>query len=176
MSATVGVNIHRPRGEQATADVAEVVALGAGIVRVDIDWHGIERQRGRFQWWDCDDAIRAATAAGVEVLANVYSCPPWTRTGDRKTDPPTEPGALAGFVDALLQRHPSIRYVGAWNEPDRAGITPADYERLIVRPMRRAALVTQLLVGPEVAEVGAWFDETMDRCGDLFDVVAVLPE
>ena len=103
--------------------------LGAGWLRVDVQWDTIEARKGRYTWAVLDRFVDGARASGQKVLALVQRTPAWARpSGSKGTYPPvgTGPlGAYATFMRTLAQRYTQpgsvrIHAVEVWNEPNWA--------------------------------------------------------
>ena len=105
------------------SDLATVESSGAGWVRTDIDWSGVERQRGTFDWHDVDRVVAAADAHGLRVLGMLAYTPDWARSpGTNDKTPPNDPGDFARFAGAAAARYAGSAMTAweIWNEPNIA--------------------------------------------------------
>lgn len=121
-------------------------AVGANVVRIDLNWPWIETRRGAYDWRLYDEfaaALRARRLRPIFILhrANVlYGAPtPATRSTPADLSPPVTTGAIAAFADwaaAAADRYRDLDAVWEiWNEPDMQMFWPPDPQ-----PQRYAAL------------------------------------
>jgi len=68
----VGINGHN--AEPAVLDMA--ADLGLGWIRVDGNWFQMEPRRGEYRW-GLDDAVRGASARGLNVYISLGYTPEW---------------------------------------------------------------------------------------------------
>src|SRR5262245_26360965 len=84
-AATVGTNIHLPPAD--TLDLAH--DLGAGWVRIDVNWDIAEPADDQWNWAPFDAVIDGARARGLMVYATMGYGAAWASTsGDRRGDGP----------------------------------------------------------------------------------------
>lgn len=129
----------------------ELSALGAGWVRIDVQWSLVqERGPAGFDWSRSDRLIRGAVARGVKVVAMIGYTPPWAVPAGVHTDksPPADPAAFARFAAGAVRRYSrlGVHDWEIWNEPNLAGFwgpraDPGAYAALVERaaPAIRAA-------------------------------------
>ena len=106
------------------------------------DWTG-------YQWSRWDMIVSAATAAGIDLVPEVYYTPTWAggvplSVNGGPNAPPRSAAYYGDFVSALVKRyHDRIHYWEMWNEPDygpRAwNGTLSQYVALILKPGYQAA-------------------------------------
>ena len=181
---------------ELAADLDAMAGVGAGWIRVDVDWSRIEPVEGVYDWTTSDTVIGAARARGLEVLALVTYTPPWARPeGTSDKHPPSDPEAFARFAGEAAARYRpfGVSTWEVWNEPnsDRfwaTGPDPEGYGRLLVaasQAIRRADPAATVLTGGlapatdrEGVELspGRFLARLLDRVpGSSFDAVAVHP-
>ena len=110
---------------------ADLVADSGFVwVRQTFSWAQIEPQRGEYDWERWDDAVAAATARGLRLIAVLDATPPWSAS-------PPDPADLARFAAALAARYgEQISYYQVWNNPNLADgwgaePNPAAYAQLL---------------------------------------------
>jgi len=192
----VGVNIHFQRGH--TTDLDLIAATGFRIVRMDLGWAGIERERGRYDWSACDELTANLEHRGLRALYILdYSNPLYEETvvtrdpvsgrEQRDTASPRGPESIAAFARwaaaaaARYRRHGVIWEI--WNEPNITFWKPrpdvAEYNALALATCEaiRAADPKALIVGPATSEVPLRFLEDFFASGILrhLDAVSVHP-
>ncbi|MEY2570930.1 MAG: hypothetical protein QOE63_1280, partial [Acidimicrobiaceae bacterium] len=67
------------------ADLDAVVSSGGSWIRMDLPWSAVESTQGTYRWTTFDNAINAAAARGLHVLALLAYAPTWA-TGCAGTD------------------------------------------------------------------------------------------
>jgi hypothetical protein len=112
------VGVNNPVGR----DMAE--ELGIGWIRFDVSWRTAEVQQGKLDWSRSDSLMKAALAAGDQVLPMLGYTPPWSETiKSQGQAPPKKPHDWALFVEAAVSRYSAppynVRYFQIWNEPTR---------------------------------------------------------
>ena len=105
-----------------TVDVAEETrALGAGWVRMFVDWNKYEPAPGAYDAFEdrrFGERIAAATARGQRVLLVVVRSPRWASGSADADHPPRDPATYAAFLRRLAERFPAVAAYEVWNEPD----------------------------------------------------------
>jgi polysaccharide biosynthesis protein PslG len=179
------------------ADLTIIARAGAGWVRTDIDWGGIERERGTFDWHDVDRVVAAAAAHGLRILGVLAYTPAWARDPDTSDKtPPNDVGDFARFAGAA-----AARYAGSvmtawevWNEPNLSGFwqprpDAAAYGRLLaaassaIRSADAAATIvsgglapaTDATDGSEQSPESFLAELLASGHGDAFDVLGAHP-
>jgi len=156
-----------------TDDSAQVKALGASAIVLFVFWSSVAPQAppdprnpgsASYQWAAFDDAVKTATASGLDVIAVVTDAPAWALRPAKPGLAPTLPdaSAFADFAAAAAARYsgsygnlPAVRYWEAWNEPNiHLGLKPQFVDGQPVTP--------------------AWYREMLNRFYD--EVKAVSPE
>jgi polysaccharide biosynthesis protein PslG len=137
-----GVNIVGVGSEplpEADRAIAQAHALHAKLVRTDVPWSALEPGGpGKLDpraLIFTDRLMADASAAGIRVIATVYSSPCWASSapasllrtcvpgGSSKANawPPANPADYAAFVAYLAQRYGTrLAAIEIWNEPDQA--------------------------------------------------------
>jgi Cellulase (glycosyl hydrolase family 5) len=131
---------------------------GAAVIRTTVTWAHAAPRRPQdpaapfdpaYRLDDVDELARNAQARGMELLITIWGTPPWANGGGEPNRPPSDPGDLAHFAQALSDRYsgrhpgyPAVRLFSAWNEPNlelflspqfdaqRRSVSPAAYARL----------------------------------------------
>jgi hypothetical protein len=179
----VGLCVHH--GEQAFIDAA--ADLGVTWVRVDGNWDAFEPSDDNYQWGGVDAAVDAANAAGISVFLTLAYTPSWVaRHGDTDgypgNDVPNGTAEWTDFVgDAVVHfRARGVRHFGIWNEPNLRGFfegTVDEYANVIANPGAtavRAACADCLVLGPELAHVGAaddYLEAVLQRTPSAWDII-----
>src|SRR2546422_268183 len=64
--------------------------LGAGIVRVDFNWNGMQPSPRRYDFDYTDTTVRSARNRGLEVFATIAYSPAWANGGRSNHAPPLQ--------------------------------------------------------------------------------------
>ena len=128
----VGISVEEDLGERSAEhrlrELDELVELGVGWVRHDVQWDVVEPTRGAFDWSAADAVIDGARERNLHVLALLSYTPPWANGGhdDHRYAPrdPEEFGAFAGAV-ARRYRRLGVHAYEIWNEPNIGYWQPA---------------------------------------------------
>src|SRR5829696_6092075 len=87
----IGLSTHLTSGSDAIGpELAAIGDAGIGWIREDFTWARIEPERGTRDWQRTDELMRAAAAAGVDVLAILDYSAPWATSdsgGDLEAPP-----------------------------------------------------------------------------------------
>lgn len=122
---------------QGYADEARAIRdVGAGWIRIILQWHKIEPSSGEYDWSTGDNAVQAASAAGLSILMCISGpAPVWAQPPG--ADPnavgatPADPAAFGRIARLIADRYKNA--VGAWeiwNEPNAPEFfTPVDVGR-----------------------------------------------
>jgi hypothetical protein len=138
-------------------------AVGAGWIRMDINWAVIQRKGpSSYDWAPFDRLVRAARRRGIRVLGTLVFTPTWARAAGLEADaPPTKASDFGRFV-LRAATHFSAEGVHAyevWNEPNispfwATGPDPARYTRLLkqayaaIKRVDRSAVVVSAGLSP----------------------------
>lgn len=130
---------------QGYADEARAIrGVGAGWIRIVVQWQKIEPTRGNYDWSTGDDAVQAARAAGLNILMCISGpTPMWAQSPG--TDPygagstPADPVAFGEVTRIIADRYKaSVGTWEIWNEPNVPEFfTPVDVG-LYVAMLRQA--------------------------------------
>jgi O-glycosyl hydrolase len=160
--------------------------LGAGIVRIDFNWSGMESSRPhRYDFTSTDMSVRSARRRGLDVFATIGYSPKWANGGRSEHAPPLRIQDWEDFVSTVVERYQGrdmdVQYFGIWNEPDLHAFFEGsldDYIALVKagrQAIRRANGQAKVL-GPEVNDrgvVNGYYAAAMKAVGDQFDIVTV---
>ena len=125
------------------ARVGELEALGAGVVRVTLNWRQIEPRRGVDSWGRSDELLRSLHAHGLAPLVTLYGTPRWANGGRSQNWAPTNSSTFAAFAARAAKRYPFVHLWTIWNEPN---------QRRWLRPTS-PAVYTQRLLDPAYAAI-----------------------
>lgn len=196
LPAGVGVNIHFNRGHETDLDL--IAAAGIKVVRMDLGWAGIERQRGEYDWSAYDELTANLEKRGLQPLyildysnplyeETVVSRNPVTGREQRDTASPQRPESVAAFARwaaAAAERYRGRRVIWEiWNEPNISFWKPkpdvTQYNTLALATCRaiRAVDPRATIIGPATSEIPLKFLEEHFACGILeyLDGVSVHP-
>ena len=112
-----------------------VSALGATVVRIDLNWPWVEAEPGSYDWslYDqCPAGCNAPPAALFILIANPPYGKPYDAVVDGKRErgigPPTatqDIAAFARFAATAAERYRQLDPIWEiWNEPDQDGFWP----------------------------------------------------
>lgn len=115
---------------EMNAELADYVSMGVDWVRIDLHWSLVQpTANGGFNWGLVDRVFNAIADAGLEIVAVLNNVPNWVDDGLSGS---AAQQAFANFARAAAQRYGDI--VDFWeiiNEPNKAGIDPADYTAVL---------------------------------------------
>lgn len=150
-----------------------VAALGATIVRIDLNWPWIEQQPGRYDWTLYDDFASELKKRGLRPLF-IFNRPnplygkPFDDTVDGKRQkgikPPStrsEVAAFARWATAAADRYRQLNPIWElWNEPDQDGFWPPKPDPAAYVALAREACVSikqrmpnAVVTGPGMAQM-----------------------
>jgi len=135
-----GVNVHTGQivnyGDRTVDEVfAKLQHAGIRIIRFNLSWDRIERQKGQYQFGETDRLVKAANKHGFDLLAVVSGTPSWASANGHDTANPSSSERWKIFLITAVQRYASsISTWQIWNEPDIRKFwtgTPQEYVRLL---------------------------------------------
>jgi len=109
------------QGLAAALDDAK--ALGAGWVRLDLDWSEIQPDSASsYQWAKFDRVVSAAQARSLSLMPIITYTPAWARPAGATTHKwaPADPSQFAAFAAAAVRRYAplGVHTWEIWNEPN----------------------------------------------------------
>lgn len=188
----LGINVHP--GDSLGVQLDQAAALGFRLVRSDVLWSKVERERGRYDWRATDvlvGELRRRRLLPLLILA--YSNPlyagRWRGDEEGREDwawmPPMSDearAAFARFAAAAAARYGQRVIWEVWNEPNLTFGKPAQldaYGRLAVAACQamRAAQPEAVIVGPASNGFPLRFlkDFVAGDAANCFDAVSVHP-
>jgi len=174
-----GVNAHIPSSEQ----LAAAARLGAGWVRIDMNWFAVEQAPGRYDWSVYDALTDDAEANGIRIYATLAYTPAWATTGPAVSGVPSDPHDWYEFCFRAAQRYRGrIEHFGMWNEPNLTAFwagNRSQYVEAILKTGSRAvrdANPRAKVCGPELAHLGGadwdgWLSYVLGNAADALDIV-----
>lgn len=182
----------------------EVVASGAGMMRVDVGWSSIEHEhKGDVNRWyldRLDHLVAGARARGIKLLLTLFRTPCWASTApdslkqgctgkwwDRGVDyyPPRHPSDYADELAFLVRRYGDGVYSWEiWNEPNQRYFFNSrdpvgDYAAMVkaAYPAAKAADPRPLIVAGSLSDSDFEFADALYRRGvkGSFDAFSVHP-
>lgn len=196
----VDILLHEP-AHLAERDVDSAAALGANVIRLSVQWSGIEplKKREYAEWYvrRLDDVIARAHAQGIQVLLTVVFTPCWASSAvgvpadcdawgvvpPFATQPPANPQDFADTMQFLAGRYQhALVGVEVWNEPNLDGFwaTPdaaGDYAALLraTYPAVKQAAPRVLVVAGALAGSDTSFLDELYEAGiaGFYDVLSV---
>jgi len=172
------------------SEFSAIRRAGGSAVKITADWSAIESERGRFRWTELDAAIRAAGAAGLEVIVVLAYTPRWAAIGtglelrDRaiySRQPVRRFEDWETFVRKAVTRYRSrVKHWQVWTVlslPLWRG-TPKDYVRYLTAT-RKAATAGDprsrvVLATPYGLDL-VWVHRMMREAPGTFDAVSLAP-
>jgi hypothetical protein len=113
--------------------------LGFGWTKSFINWEGIEPEKGKFDWVDPDNIVKACSGQNLNIVMRVQWTPEWARPKDTPSShPPTDPQDFANFMKAVATRYKGqVKAYEIWNEQNinyewgNRNPSPAEYVTLL---------------------------------------------
>jgi len=178
----MGVNIHFYEGTEK--DWRMIKEAGINLVRMDVNWSGVEKERGIYDFSNMDKLFEKLSQNRMRVLLILnYG----NKLYDDGNAPYTDEGreAFARFVKALAERYKNNDIIWElWNEPNlnkfwRPQSNVDDYMKWSRKAVSTIRLVDPdaLIVGPASSTIDFGFLEPCFRQGflDLVDGITVHP-
>ncbi|MCS7324016.1 MAG: O-antigen ligase family protein, partial [Thermoflexales bacterium] len=172
----LGVSAALEQYDPATLDarLAALAKAGVRYVRQEFRWDEIEPRRGYFDWSTSDRIVDTAQRHGIQLLAVLWTTPPWARqpSGNLEappiaTAPPADVDDFARFAGAFAARYDATGAILAyqiWDEPNLSaawgnGLINPTYYLQLLRAARRAihavnpnALIVLAALAPTVEQ------------------------
>ncbi|MCW2553669.1 MAG: polysaccharide biosynthesis protein PslG [Mycobacterium sp.] len=106
--------------EDADRELDAAARTDARWIRVHIDWHAIEKVKGKFDWGYVDHWIDGARARSMRVLGLITNTPDWAKApGTALYAPPIDPADYAAFAANVVRRYSDrVSDWEVWNEPN----------------------------------------------------------
>lgn len=174
-----------PRDRAAVFD--DLRAARVAWVRINVNWDGLERSRGRYSGRylaSLDRCIAQARSRQIRVLVVFLGTPAWARSGGTVVTPPKHPADYATALRFLATRYRSdVSAWEIWNEENSRAFwrngSAHDYVRLLrdsYRAVKRAAPGALVVFGGMLRNDAAWLTACY-RAGakGYFDVLATHP-
>ncbi len=140
--ARVGIQIHpRVTQDEWRYLLSKAQELGVGWIKVQFEWDllqpdgpGDESTESQMLELYMQDALMR----GFQVMISITRAPDWARSTTEANGPPTDPQALADFIQTILDRDfgRALSAIEIWNEPNLirewtgAPMTGSEYMRL----------------------------------------------
>lgn len=115
---------------EMNAELADYAKLGVKWIRTNIWWDVAQpKNDGTFNWEPMDRAVKAASAYGIKIIGELVGTPSWV---DGHFTSGYSQAAFANYAKAAAEHFgSSINYWEIRNEPNMAGVTPADYVKIL---------------------------------------------
>ncbi len=184
-----GVNVHT--GSLFPGDPERIRAAGFTWVRVDLDWDGVERQRGVYNFAAFDALVAQLHAAQLRALVildygnRLYGDVHDAEAFSRRSTTDEFRRAYAAFSAAAVSHYAGRGFIWEqWNEPNNKHSWPPSSDSAAYIALARAAAIAirqrapeEVLVGPATSEVDLKFIEACVRGGMLeyWSAVSVHP-
>ncbi len=187
----LGVNIHFTDGHRE--DLLRIHAMGFRVVRMDMIWELVERERGTYDWSHYDGLVKDLKAAKLTPLLILdYSNPLYAPglAGSSGKPSPAYAALAAGepragflrFVRAAAERYGRDVVWEIWNEPDLNFGQPIDTDGYVGLAMAscqqiRGVVPSARVIGPAASNFARPLLRAFiaaDRAG-CFDAVSVHP-
>ncbi|MGZ8740373.1 MAG: hypothetical protein ACXWZ8_07240 [Gaiellaceae bacterium] len=163
--------------------------MGVELVRFTVNWHQVERVRGKRDWGSADAVLQALRRHGIVPVVTLYGTPRWANGGRSPNWAPTSGSTFAAFATAAAKRYPWVKLWLVWNEPNQRRwlqpTTPRTYVTRLLNPAfaaihraSRGAKVGGGVTAPRGSTGGvspvAWI-RGMDAAGAKLDAYAHNP-
>ncbi len=122
---SIGVSLFSVSDTDLGKRLDDMVALGIGWIRFDMDWSDIQRNNDiSFDWRRVDRLVNAANVRNIKLLPVLAYTPDWARPAGCTSDKcaPRDPALFAAFAKEAVKRYSSkgIYAWEIWNEPNVA--------------------------------------------------------
>ena len=192
----VNADLTRLSPEELDRALTRMSDLGLRWIRQPFAWVEIEPAPGQFNWAPWDQAVAAADAHDLKLIAVLDTTPAWARPPDTdQSTPPTELIDFGNFSRALAERYgDQLDYYQIWEEPNLSAhwgnsfVDPRSYARLLregainLRAVDQNAVVLTAALAPTVETGPLNLNEPAFLAGlyaanaaPWFDVVAAQP-
>ena len=117
--------------------------MGVKLVRFTLNWHQIEKSKGKYAWSQSDAILRGLHARKMVPVVTIWGTPRWANGGRSANWVPRSKWTFAGFARRAAERYPFVKHWLIWNEPN---------QRRWLRPTS-ARVYTQTLLNPAYAAI-----------------------
>ncbi len=105
------------------AELDDLVSLGVGWIRFDIDWSEIQPHSSeQYNWRNIDRIVAAAAERDIQLVATLTYTPPWARVEGCYSSKcaPADPWQFAHFANQAANRYAprGVEHWEIWNEPN----------------------------------------------------------
>lgn len=112
---TCGVQLKRNNYDAANLD--QIKAAGFGMVRRSFYWEAVEKEKGAFDFTECDAFVKNCRERGLAILFTLYGGN--KLYGDGKVTSPEGRAGFANYAAALAKHYKDENMVfEIWNEPN----------------------------------------------------------
>lgn len=119
--------------------------MGVKLVRTTLNWHELERVRGKPSWAQPDAILNGLRSRGMVPVVTIWGTPRWANGGRSPNWAPSSRTAFAAFARRAAARYPFVKHWLVWNEPN---------QRRWLRPTS-ARVYTETLLNPAYAAIKA---------------------
>ena len=99
--------------------IAELDRIGVDLVRFTINWHEVEKVRGKRTWGSADSVLEGLRDHGIAPVVTLYGSPRWAKGGRAPSWAPKSGSTFGAFASAAAKRYPWVKLWLVWNEPNQ---------------------------------------------------------
>jgi hypothetical protein len=119
----IGIQIHPQITQEEWQQMMHWASdLNVGWIKVQFPWDEMEPDGAGSQteyWRRLELYMQDALNRGFQVMVSVVKAPDWARPTNEENGPPSDPQAIAPFLDHVLSRFGlAIHAIEIWNEPN----------------------------------------------------------
>ena len=132
--------------------IAELDRIGIDLVRFTINWHEVEKVRGKRSWGSADSVLQGLRKHGIAPVVTLYGAPRWSNRGRAPNWAPTSGSTFAAFASAAAKRYPWVKLWLVWNEPNqRRWLRPTNPQTYVAKLLNPAyAAIHKVIPGAKV--------------------------